>query len=185
VYVRVILVQQTPKSAQILAYIAKRDLVRHSNIIVEPSLVTAFSVSVTTTPARRITDTVALLARQGYVSVGNVDGQKVYTITLKGRQKLIRAQTVGQVVNPIRWDGRYYFITFDIPERQKVARNQIILDLKNAGFINYSKGLWLSPYNPTKYVEATRKRYNLSQNIRLIVASHLEDEPKIKRHFKL
>ena len=177
--------QQTPKSAQILAIIAKRDLVRHNNIIVEPSLVTAFSTSVTTTPARRITDTICLLAKQGYISVGTVDNQKVYTITQKGRDKLARAQTVGQVVNPSRWDGRYYFITFDIPESQKVARNQIILDLKNAGFINYSKGLWLSPYNPAKYIESTRKRYNLGQNIRLIVASHLEDEAKIKRHFKL
>jgi DNA-binding transcriptional regulator PaaX len=178
-------VQQTPKSAQILAFIAKRDLVRQSKIIVEPSLVTAFSTSVTTTPARRITDTIVLLAKQGYISVGMVDSQKVYTITQKGRERLNRARAIKQVVSPIRWDGRYYFVTFDIPESQKVARNQIIIDLKQANFINYSKGLWLSPYNPTKYVEATRKRYNLGTNIRCIVASHLEDEAQIKRHFKL
>lgn len=177
--------QQTPKSAQILALIAKRDLVRQSKIIAEPSLVTAFSTTTTTTPARRITDTLSLLTKQGYISVGIVDNQKVYSITHKGRTKLDRAISVSQVVTSDRWDGRYYFITFDIPEEQKVARNQIIIDLKNAEFINYSKGLWLSPYNPTKYVEAIRKRYNLGQKIRLIVASHLEDEAKIKRHFKL
>lgn len=177
--------QQTSKSSQILALIAKKDLVRHSRIIAEPSLVTAFSTSTTTTPARRITDTLVILAKQGYISVGTVDSQKVYTITLKGREKLSRANTISQVVAPTRWSGRFYLITFDIAENQKVARNQIILDLKNAGFFNYSKGLWLTPYNPAKYVEATRKRYNLGQRIRLIVASHLEDEAKIKRHFKL
>ncbi len=177
--------QQTSKSAQILALISKKDLVRHSKIIAEPALLAAFSDTKTTTPSRRITDTIALLAKQGFISVGTIDNQKVYTITIKGRDKLARAQAVGKVVDPTRWDGRYYFITFDIPEAQKVARNQIIIDLKHAGFLNYSKGLWLSPYNPTKYIEATRKRYNLGQNIRLIVASHLEDETKIKRHFKL
>lgn len=176
--------QQTPKSAQILSVIAKKDLVRQSKIISEPSLVSAFS-SNTTTPARRITDTISLLAKQGYISVGIIDNQKVYTITQKGRKKLTRAQTIHQVIHPTRWDGRYYLITFEIPEAQKAARNQIILDLKQAEFLHYSKGLWLSPYNPAKYVEACRKRYSLGQNIRLIVASHLEDEAKIKRHFKL
>ncbi len=184
-YVRVILVQNLTKSAQILAFIAKKDLLRHSKLITEPSLVAVFSDSKTTTSGRRISDTLALLAKQGYISVGIVDNQKVYTITQKGQKKLQRQQTRMSIVDTGRWDGRYYLVTFDIPESQKVVRNQIILDLKNANFFNYSKGLWLSPYNPIKYIETTRTRYNLGQKIRLIVASHLEDETKIKRHFNL
>jgi DNA-binding transcriptional regulator PaaX len=177
-------VQKNSKSAQILALVSKKDLIRHSRIIAEPHLVSAFS-SNTTTPSRRITDTLALLTKQGYISLGTVDNQKVYTITLKGQEKLDRSQAVESVVDSSRWDGRYYLVTFNISQDQKVLRNQIILDLKQAGFINYSKGLWLSPYNPIKYVESVRKSHGLGQKIRLIVASHLEDEPKIKRHFKL
>ncbi len=184
-YVRVILVQNLTKSAQILSFIAKKDLLRQSKITTEPSLVSVFSDSKTTTASRRITDTLALLAKQGYISVGILDNQKVYTITQKGRTKLQREQTRASIPTTGRWDGRYYLVTFDIPESQKAIRNQIILDLKNAHFYNYSKGLWLSPYNPIKYVETTRARYNLGQKIRLIVASHLEDEAKIKRHFQL
>ena len=175
--------QKNSKSAQILALVSKKDLVRHSRIITEPHLVSAFS-SNTTTPSRRITDTLALLTKQGYISLGTVDNQKVYTITLKGQEKLNRSQAVESVVDSSRWDGRYYLVTFNISQDQKVLRNQIILDLKQAGFINYSKGLWLSPYNPIKYVESVRS-HGLGQKIRLIVASHLEDESKIKRHFKL
>jgi len=178
-------VQNLTKSAQILAFIAKKDLLRQNKIITEPSLISVFSDSKTTTPSRRITDTLALLAKQGYLSVGILDNQKVYTITQKGLGKLQREQTRSSLPGTGRWDGRYYLVTFDIPESQKVIRNQIILDLKNAQFYNYSKGLWLSPYNPIKYIETTRSRYNLGQNIRLIVASHLEDETKIKRHFHL
>ncbi len=177
--------QNLTKSAQILAFIAKKDLLRHSKLVTEPSLVIIFSDSKTTTPGRRITDTLALLAKQGYISVGTLDSQKVYTITQKGLSKLQRQQTRASIVDTKRWDGRYYFITFEIPEDQKVVRNQIILDLKNANFYNYSNGLWLSPYNPIKYIETTRLQYGLGQKIRLIVASHLEDEAKIKRHFKL
>jgi len=177
-------VQKNPKSAQILALVSKKDLIRHSRIIAEPLLVAAF-LSKTTTPSRRIADTLALLTRQGFLSLGLVDGEKVYTITLKGTEKLNRAKAVSKVFDTKAWDGRYYLVTFNIAQPQKVLRNQIILDLKHAGFINYSKGLWLSPYNPIKYVESVRKSHDLGQKIRLIVASHLEDEAKIKRHFKL
>lgn len=177
--------QNLTKSAQILSYIAKKDLLRQSKITSEPNLVSVFSDTKTTTPARRITDTLALLAKQGYISVGILDNQKVYSITQKGLSKLQREQTKASIPSSGRWDGRYYIVTFDIPETQKVTRNQIILDLKNANFYHYSKGLWLSPYNPIKYIETTRTRYQLGGKIKLIVATHLEDEVKIKRHFKL
>ena len=177
--------QKIPKSAQLLAVIAKRDIVRHGNIIKDQALLEMFSDTRTTTPSRRIADTASLLAKQGFLSVGIIDSQKVYTITKKGREKVNRAEAMKSVITSDRWDGRYYLVTFDIPENKKVVRNQIIIDLKRAGFINYSKGIWLSPYNPIGYIESVRKRYDLKKNIKLIVASHLEDEAKIKRHFKL
>ena len=76
-------------------------------------------------------------------------------------------------------------MTFDIAEQQKTVRNQLILSLKRHGFLHYAMGLWVLPYNPIKMLDTFRDQYGLKSEIKMIVASHLDGEAKLKRHFKL
>jgi len=145
-----------------------------------------FSSSAKATPRRRIIDTIALLARQGYVSVGLLDSEKIFKITLKGKGRL-KAYQVSEDGLSItdRWDGRWYLITFDIPESKKVARNQLIITLKKHGFINYTKGLWLIPYNPAKLTASLRKQLGLKSEIKLIVAQAIDNDSRYKKYWSL
>jgi len=138
------------------------------------------------TPRRRIIDTVSLLARQGYVSVGLLDNEKVFKITEKGKDRLKAHMVSEEGINiPERWDGRWYLITFDIPETKKVVRNQLILTLKRHGFVNYAKGLWLIPYNPSRMVASLRKQLKLKTELKLIIAQSIDFESKYRKHWDI
>lgn len=174
------------KTAEILRLIQTKKVATLGDLSSNKHLIGLFSASTKATPRRRIIDTAGLLAKQGYVSVGLLDNEKVFKITEKGKERL-RAHQVSQEGLGIteRWDGRWYLITFDIPESKKVVRNQLILTLKRHGFINYTKGLWLIPYNPTKLVASLRKQLGLRSELRLIVAQSIDGDTKYRKHWDL
>ncbi len=174
------------KTAEILRLIQTKKVATLGDLSSNKHLLAVFSSSAKATPRRRIIDTAALLARQGYVSVGVLDNEKVFKITEKGKERLKAAQVSEDGLSiPDRWDGRWYLITFDIPEKKKVARNQLIITLKKHGFINYTKGLWLIPYNPSKLVVSLRKQLGLKSEIKLIVAQAIDNESKYRKHWDI
>lgn len=174
------------KTAEILRLIQTKKVATLGDLSSNKHLLSVFSSSARATPRRRIIDTAALLARQGYVTVGLLDNEKVFKLTESGKARIKAAQVVENGLSiPERWDGRWYLITFDIPESKKVARNQLILTLKKHGFVNYVKGLWLIPYNPTAMIKSLRKQLNLRGKIKIIVAQFIDDENKFKKYWDL
>lgn len=172
------------KTAEVLRLIQTKKVATLGDLSSNKHLLGIFEGSKRATPRRRIIDTAALLARQGYVSVGILDNEKVFKITEQGKARLKAHQVSEDGLSiPERWDGRWYLITFDIPEAKKVTRNQLILTLKRHGFINYTKGLWLIPYNPTKLVASLRKQLGLKTEIKLIIAQAIDNEAKYRKHW--
>jgi len=175
----------TNKSAQILQYIAKKNIISLRDLTQVKSLLELFATTKSTTATRRITDTCALLARQGYTSVGMVDNEKVYKITHKGSAHLKQVEVLEVSIDKRRWNGRWYLIAFDIEEGKKTSRNQLILVLKRYGFLPYSKGLWVYPYNPAELIAKIKTNYDLEKQIKLIIADYIDNENTIKKLFRI
>lgn len=173
------------KTIQILKVVESKNVVSLAELSKTKQLLELFENSSSTTPQRRIIDSCALLVRQGFLTAGQLDNEKILKITIKGRLRLSRSLLLDNTINTTRWDGRWYLITFDLPEARKSVRNQIILTLKRNGCINYTKGIWILPYNPAKLVDGLRVQFNLKAEIRLIVASHIDQEKTLLKHFKL
>ena len=183
---RTMSISSTNKTAEVLRLIQTKKVATLGDLSSNKHLLDLFAGSKRHSARRRIIDTAALLARQGYVSVGILDNEKVFKITEQGKARLKAHQVSEDGLSiPDRWDGRWYLVTFDIPEAKKVTRNQLILTLKRHGFINYTKGLWLIPYNPTKLVASLRKQLGLKNEIRLIIAQAIDNDTKYKKHWEL
>lgn len=173
------------KTAQLLRYISRKKFCSLSDMTTNSLLLEVYSNTRSTTPQRRIIDACSILAKKGFITVGMLDNEKVFKITEKGRRHLKRIAVLETEITSNIWDERWYIVTFDLAETKKVVRNQIILCLKRQGFFHYTKGLWILPYNPIKLIEELREQYGLKHEIKLIVATHLDGEAKLVRHFKL
>ncbi len=170
------------KSAEVLKVIAGKRVIVEDELTLARSLLNLFGANA----RRRIIDTAALLTKQGFVSVGSIDGEKLYKVTDKGLRHLdLYLLSKKGIAKPREWTGKWHIITFEIPEQQKVTRNYLVAQLKLQGFVNYTKGLWIYPYNPTEYVKGLKKLLGLGKEIKLITAIDLDDEKQLLTHFGL
>lgn len=172
------------KSLELLEVINQKNVVSISELASNQHLQATFSTRSESASRRRIIDTMAILSRQGFVAVGQLDGEKIYKLSARGKRQLTTYQiNKTGIVRPARWDKTWYLVTFDIPEAQKVARNSLITHLKNQNFYNYTKGIWVLPYNPRHFLGELADHLNLKGKLKVIEAHHIDDEAKLKRHF--
>jgi len=67
------------------------------------------------------------------------------SLTKEGREKLIRILPFWH--EPKKWDGKWYLVIFDIPEKIRLKRDIFREDLRKLGFGQLQASVWISPYN--------------------------------------
>lgn len=180
--------QKINKSAEILNYIGKKRVISLGELAKARELLNLYSSphSAPNLARRRIIDTIAILARQGFISVGTIDDEKIYKLNLKGKHHLENYLIIKHgIPRPVRWDGQWHLVTFDIPESKKIARNNLIIHLKNQGLTNYAKGLWLYPYDPSNFIRGVAKQLGIEKHVKLITAVAIDDEKRLRKYFGL
>jgi len=84
-----------------------------------------------------------------------------------------------------KWNGRWFMVFFDVPEIQRNKRNYLRYFLKNLGFYQYQKSVYIFPYNCENEVALIKKIVEGAKYMKYIVAEKIEDEDKIKKYFGL
>lgn len=80
------------------------------------------------------------LIRSGYVETQIVDGNKSVRLTVKGKIKMLESK------NNNDQDGKYRYVSYDIPETMKRQRDQFRRVIKRIGFRQLQKSLWVCPF---------------------------------------
>lgn len=75
------------------------------------------------------------------------------------------------------WNGKWYIVTYDIPEGKRYLRDILRCKLENLGFAQLHKSVWVSPYNFLGDIEEIIEKYNLSSFVILAVSEKLGREP--------
>ena len=65
-------------------------------------------------------------------------------------------------------DGRIYLVTYDLPVQKNNLRNELRDFLKTIGCGLLQESVWLTPYNPTKLLEAFTRKNNLAGDLILV-----------------
>jgi CRISPR-associated endonuclease Cas2 len=84
-----------------------------------------------------------------------------------------------------KWDGKWFFVFFDVPEAQKNKRNYLRKFLIKLGFFPYQKSVYLFPYECKKEINLIKKIVEGAKYMKYIVAEQMEDELSAKKYFKL
>ncbi len=109
-----------------------------------------------------------------------------YSLTDKGRRKVSRFELEDLAISiPLKWDGKWRIILFDVPEDKKSARNALSLALRSMGFWKLQDSAWVHPYDCAKEVTTLRHTLDLSLYVRLIIADSIENDTALKEHFHL
>jgi len=116
----------------------------------------------------------------------NPDGTVTLVLTDKGKQKAL-TYDLGkmEIKKPKQWDKKWRVVLFDIPEKIKKTREAIRIHLKNLGFYEFQKSVFVHPYDCKNEIDYLIEFYDVRKFVRFIIADSLDNELHLKKHFDL
>ena len=108
-----------------------------------------------------------------------------YTTTTKGKAFFSRYQRNGHGHISRRWDGRWRLVSFDVPNRHRDKRDILRSSLKEAGFYQLQKSVWIAPYEMTKEFWRFVVMNGLHKYCKVMLIEVLEGDEGLRKHFKL
>jgi phenylacetic acid degradation operon negative regulatory protein len=104
------------------------------------------------------------LEDRGEIEKKRRGNQILLYITQKGKEKIGPSGLISERRSR-DWDGRWYLVSFDIPETQKTSRNLLRKKLLMLGFGKLQRSLWISPYDHIKEVRKIVTHYHLEKYV--------------------
>lgn len=137
---------------------------------------------------KKISDALANLKRQKMIEIFKYDDQKVSVkLTNKGRER-IREFSVDTITisKPEKWDGKWRILIFDIPTKPKIynqARNALRQKIKELGFFQLQKSVWIFPYDCEDEILFIAEIFEVEKYVEIITAEKLLHEKKLRSIF--
>ncbi|MDD5396563.1 MAG: hypothetical protein PHW24_00715 [Candidatus Moranbacteria bacterium] len=139
---------------------------------------------------KQIQNAVYNLKRRKLIEVVQMDDGKIKVkLTNKGRERIkeFSFETL-KIQKPIRWDKKWRILIFDIPTKPKIynqARNALRSKIKELGFYQMQKSVWVYPYECEDEILLIAEIYQVQKHIEIITAEKILHENIVRKVFKL
>ncbi|MEK7503229.1 MAG: CRISPR-associated endonuclease Cas2 [Patescibacteria group bacterium] len=116
----------------------------------------------------------------------NLDDSTTIILTDQGKKKALTYK-IDEIKVPEmkKWDKKWRIILFDIPEHKKKARNALAHSLKQMGFYQFQKSVFVHPFECYNEIEFVIEFWEIRPYTRYIVAEHIDNELHLKTYFGL
>ena len=108
------------------------------------------------------------------------------SLTPKGKDRLHRIELKNAVIKkPKQWDNRWRLVFFDIPQNKHKQRDVIRRKLRELGFLQIQKSVYLHPYECYEIIQAIQNFYRIKQHFHYAVIEKIEHSKAYLKHFNL
>lgn len=115
----------------------------------------------------------------------NSDGSYSIVLTDKGRMRAIIYHFKKIKIDGGKWDGKWRLVVFDIPEKIRGARGALRHKIKELGFYELQKSVWVLPYECKKEIDFIVEFFNLREYVHFGILESIDNEPHLKKVFNL
>ncbi|OGK55437.1 hypothetical protein A3H78_01085 [Candidatus Roizmanbacteria bacterium RIFCSPLOWO2_02_FULL_36_11] len=128
--------------------------------------------------------TIHRLEKQKLITIEERDGKQIVKITDSGATRILKASLSKITVEkPKKWDGTWWLISYDLPEKLSNYRHLIRRFFLSWGFYPLHKSVYLHAYPCTREVEMLREYYGLGEHIRIFTVSQIENAKPFRDFF--
>jgi CRISPR-associated endonuclease Cas2 len=113
------------------------------------------------------------LKRRGFLQEKIFNDSRGYILTPKGKLKILR-QKVNNLKKKKLPAGQYLMVFFDIPEKIKRVRNFFRLMLKELGFEQLQKSVWVTSYDVSKELKELIKNCDLEKYAKSLIVKKIK-----------
>lgn len=107
-------------------------------------------------------------------------------LTEAGRRAVLRydIETLKLTI-PRQWDGHWRLVFFDIPEFLKAARGALTHKLKELGFLQLNKSVWVYPYECHKEIEFVSEFFLVGKYVHYATTASITNDYLLRQKFNL
>lgn len=109
--------------------------------------------------------------------------QNKFLVTPRGALFFLRRKPIQQIKK--RWDGKWRLISFDVPVRDDRKRALLREFLKEFGFLQLQKSVWVCPNYLTEQFWKLVTSYELDVYCKTMLVEIIEGDHELKKHFEL
>ena len=136
---------------------------------------------------RSLEQAIRRLRERRLVEFVSQDGKVQLQITEAGRKRLRRFEFEDmRLALPARWDKQWTIILFDIPEREKAARDALQRKLREIGCSQFHKSVFVHPADCADEIDFVTETFLVSRYVTHFRTPSLgSQEYRVRRHFAL
>jgi len=121
---------------------------------------------------RSFSQFIGYLQKQGYIKTKSLEGIKGVLLTPKGAEKILYVKRK-LAAKEKRKDGKWIMIIFDIPEKQRKARDFLRDALSDMGYEKLQQSVWVCPYDVYKETEEAVRSYQIVPCVKLFLIEEI------------
>jgi len=116
----------------------------------------------------------------------NKNGEVKIVLTKEGKKKAIKYQLDEMEIKKTgKWDNKWRMVIFDIPEKKKRAREALRNKLKDLGFKELQKSVFIFPYECEDEIDFITEVFEIRPYVRFARLDTFTNEEQFKLKFKL
>lgn len=114
------------------------------------------------------------------------DGTLGMILTENGKRRALRYKLDEmEIKRPASWDGKWRIVMFDIPEKRKKAREALREKLRELGFKELQKSVFVNPFECKDEIDFVTEVFGLRPYIRLARSDFITNQEELKIRFGL
>jgi len=135
---------------------------------------------------RRVSQSLRILKNQKLVGISKDGDKTVVRLTKNGRNKLLKYKLEEMAIErPRKWDRKWRVVIFDIPEKFKLGRDYLRAKLKELGFYQLQKSVWVCPYPCEDEIDFIKEVYEIRPFVRILIVETVDMQQDLIKHFNL
>ena len=116
----------------------------------------------------------------------NRDGTTTFVLSENGKQKALRFNIDKlEIKKPVKWDGKWRIVMFDIPEKLRRLRDSLRIHFREICLIELQKSVFVYPYPCSKEIEFIVEFYNARRHVRFVLADKIDNQLHLMKKFNL
>ncbi len=129
-------------------------------------------------PRQRLREALSRMKRKGLVKFVERDGRYLPALTAKGKQEAVKIRVgLARIPKPLRWDGRWRVVVFDIPEKRRHLRDTVRGLVRNLGFVRLQDSVWAHPYDCEELIKLIKTDLRIGAEVLYMIADVEYDRP--------
>ena len=115
----------------------------------------------------------------------NPDGSYTYVLSDKGKSKALTYNFAKMRIPKHKWDKKWRLVAFDIPEDYRKGRDALREKLRELGFIELQKSVFVVPYECKNEIEFLIEFFGVRKHVRYGVLESIDNDLHLRKIFKL